>query len=106
MLPVLVADSRYGEQMEKLGREMIGKCTGLPLAIIVLGGLLVNKSNLQWDIVSWNITAYLSRGRGREQLFGVTEVLALSYHELPYYLKPCHITWFIFQKITKYQLKN
>ncbi|XP_065880795.1 putative disease resistance protein At1g50180 [Euphorbia lathyris] len=85
-------DTRTGARMEKLGREMIGKCTGLPLAIIVLGGLLATKTTiLEWDTVRRNIIAHLRRGRGREQLFGVSEVLALSYHELPYQLKPCFL---------------
>ncbi|WCJ44202.1 Disease resistance protein (CC-NBS-LRR class) family [Euphorbia peplus] len=85
-------DSRSGAQMENLGREMIGKCTGLPLAIIVLGGLLATKTTiLQWETVRRNIIAHLTRGRGREQQFGVSEVLALSYHELPYQLKPCFL---------------
>ncbi|CAI9776003.1 unnamed protein product [Fraxinus pennsylvanica] len=35
------------QDMEKLGKEMIGQCGGLPLAIIVLGGLLMTKSTLK-----------------------------------------------------------
>ncbi|KAJ9166908.1 hypothetical protein P3X46_021597 [Hevea brasiliensis] len=85
-------DFRIRAQMEELGREMIGKCTGLPLAIIVLGGLLATKTTIyEWDTVRRNIVSHLRRGKGHEQLFGVSEVLALSYHELPYQLKPCFL---------------
>lgn len=79
-------------EKEKLGREMVGRCAGLPLAIIVLGGLLATKPTLEyWDTVRQNINSYLRREKGREQLLGVSKVLALSYYELPYQLKPCFL---------------
>ncbi|KAJ7955864.1 Disease resistance protein [Quillaja saponaria] len=85
-------DFTISTEMEKLGREMVGRCGGLPLAIIVLGGLLATKPTLyDWDLVRQNINSYLRREKGREQLLGVSEVLALSYYELPYQLKPCFL---------------
>ncbi|KAL1150505.1 hypothetical protein V6Z11_A10G265300, partial [Gossypium hirsutum] len=36
----------YSEELEKLGREMVRKCEGLPLAIVVLGKLLARKQSL------------------------------------------------------------
>ena len=78
--------------MEKLGREMVVRCAGLPLAIIVLGGLLATKETLdEWDIVHWNIKSHLGRGREQGKQSTVHEVLTLSYHELPYQLKPCFL---------------
>lgn len=78
--------------MEKLGREMVGRCGGLPLAIIVLGGLLASKPTFyEWDTVLQNINSYLRKAKGKEQLLGVSEILALSYYELPYQLKPCFL---------------
>ncbi|CAJ1975822.1 unnamed protein product [Sphenostylis stenocarpa] len=69
---------------------MVGRCGGLPLAIIVLGGLLASKATFyEWDTVHQNINSYLSRANGQEQRLG--EVLALSYNELPYQLKPCFL---------------
>ena len=42
--------------MENIGREMVARCAGLPLAIIVLGGLLATKETLdEWDLVHRNI---------------------------------------------------
>uniref|UniRef100_A0A2N9HXH1 NB-ARC domain-containing protein n=1 Tax=Fagus sylvatica TaxID=28930 RepID=A0A2N9HXH1_FAGSY len=84
--------SEICEDMEKLGREMVVRCAGLPLAIIVLGGLLATKETLdEWDIVHRNIKSHLGRGREQGQQSRVHEVLALSYHELPYQLKPCFL---------------
>lgn len=89
---LLCSDFKISREMEKLGREMVGRCAGLPLAIIVLGGLLATKPTFyEWDTVCQNINSYLRRAKGREQLLGVPEVLALSYYELPYQLKPCFL---------------
>ncbi|KAK7411950.1 hypothetical protein VNO78_03395 [Psophocarpus tetragonolobus] len=75
---------------EKLGKEMVGRCGGLPLAIIVLGGLLASKPTVyDWETVRQNINSYLRKANGQEQRLG--EVLALSYYELPYQLKPCFL---------------
>ncbi|CAL5362275.1 unnamed protein product [Camellia sinensis] len=42
--------------MEAIGRKMVKLCAGLPLAIIVLGGLLATKHTLwEWDSVHQNV---------------------------------------------------
>ena len=72
--------------------KMLKHCGGLPVAIIVLGGLLATKHTLkEWEMVHRNIKSYLSRGKGHEQEFGVSEVLASSYYNLPYQLKLCFL---------------
>lgn len=74
--------------MEKLGKEMVRRCCGLPLAIRVLGGLLITKqTSRDWQKVYDNITWYLARGRGHGQQRAVNDVLAFSYHDLPYQFK-------------------
>ncbi|KAM3743152.1 hypothetical protein ACB098_07G123000 [Castanea mollissima] len=46
--------------MEKFGKEMIGYCGGLPLAITVLGGLLAAKQTLEeWEDVLRHTKSYL-----------------------------------------------
>lgn len=78
--------------MERLGKEMVAQCGGLPLAIVVLGGLLMTKSTLsEWRTVHQNFNSYLRRGRSSRENGRVHEVLALSYHDLPYQLKPCFL---------------
>ncbi|KAL3648755.1 hypothetical protein CASFOL_005158 [Castilleja foliolosa] len=78
--------------MEKLGKEMVGQCGGLPLAIIVLSGLLITKSTInEWRIVHQNFNSYLRKGRNSREYGRVHEVLALSYNDLPYQLKPCFL---------------
>ncbi|KAK8633211.1 hypothetical protein V6N13_014059 [Hibiscus sabdariffa] len=76
------------ERMEELGKEMVEHCAGLPLAIVVLGGILVTKDSVnEWQMVSDNVISYLKRGKGH----GVEEVLELSYDDLPHYLRPCFL---------------
>ncbi|KAL0011857.1 hypothetical protein SO802_006965 [Lithocarpus litseifolius] len=80
------------KDMEKLGRELVARCVGLPLAIIVLGGLLATKETLdKWDIGHRNIKLHLGKGQGEGQQSRVHEVLALSYFQLHYQLKPCFL---------------
>ncbi|KAF8394055.1 hypothetical protein HHK36_020257 [Tetracentron sinense] len=75
--------------MERLGRKMVKKCGGLPLAVVVLGGLLATKKSLyEWEKVSKNFHIHLSEGQLQQRVMGI---LALSYHDLPYYLKPCFL---------------
>ncbi|KAL7251423.1 hypothetical protein ACSBR1_013291 [Camellia fascicularis] len=80
-------------RMEMLVREMVEWCGGLPLAIVVLGGILVTKHTWsEWEIVHQNLNLFLRRGKSvGQQHGGVMEVLALSYHDLPYRLKACFL---------------
>ncbi|XP_011091330.1 probable disease resistance protein At1g58602 [Sesamum indicum] len=87
-----VQDHKNQMDMERLGKKMVGQCGGLPLAIIVLGGLLMTKSTIsEWQTVHKNFNSYLRRARSTRESGRVHEVLALSYHDLPYQLKPCFL---------------
>ena len=74
--------------MEEFGKEMIGYCGGLPLAITILGGLLATKQTQEeWEDVLRHVKSYLYE----EQNSRVTKVLSLSYNDLPWHLKPCFL---------------
>ncbi|KAH6786492.1 hypothetical protein C2S52_006044 [Perilla frutescens var. hirtella] len=86
------AEFKFDPDMEKLGKEMVGRCRGLPLAIVVLGGLLITKYTLRdWQMVSENINSYLAKGRRLGQQQAVNDVFELSYHDLPYQFKQCFL---------------
>ncbi|PIN03385.1 hypothetical protein CDL12_24091 [Handroanthus impetiginosus] len=92
MTTFFFAEFKIDPEMENLGKEMVGKCRGLPLAIVVLSGLLITKHTLRdWQNVSENINWYLAKGRGHAQQQAVTDVLAFSYHDLPYQFKQCFL---------------
>ncbi|KAH7688998.1 P-loop containing nucleoside triphosphate hydrolase protein [Dioscorea alata] len=63
---------------------LMRKCGGLPLALVVLGGLLEDKAPVEWsrvlETMNWE-------REGRE----CQEILALSYEDLPHYMKLCFL---------------
>ncbi|XP_010058263.2 probable disease resistance RPP8-like protein 2 [Eucalyptus grandis] len=75
-IPVITQD------MKRLGDELLRKCGGLPLAIIVLGGLLAVN---EWETVHKKIPLHFN------DKSDVPKVLALSYDDLPWHLKPCFL---------------
>ncbi|PQP92206.1 putative disease resistance protein [Prunus yedoensis var. nudiflora] len=52
----------------ELGMKMLRHCKGLPLAIIVLAGVLARKNTVrEWERVYENVREYISRGIGHEE---------------------------------------
>ncbi|KAK7295510.1 hypothetical protein RJT34_18419 [Clitoria ternatea] len=85
------AEFTIRNDFERLGREMVAKCAGLPLAIIVLGGLLATKVTVsEWERIHRYISSYLIGGEVHESR-RLNEVLDLSYQDLPSQLKPCFL---------------
>ncbi|KAJ4724319.1 Disease resistance protein [Melia azedarach] len=74
------------EELEKVGREMVQKCRGLPLAIIVLAGLLSIKEPEEWDEVRQHIWQRL-----RDDSIHINYLLALSFNDLSHQLKLCFL---------------
>ncbi|KAK1293398.1 putative disease resistance protein [Acorus calamus] len=77
---------RCPEVYESVGRSIARKCGGLPLQLVVLGGLLGKKRKPE----DWNRV-----DTGVDWELGVDDrtsrVLALSYDDLPVRLKPCFL---------------
>ena len=80
-------------ELEDLGKKIVTKCKGLPLAIVVLGGLLSTKEKTKesWEKVLLSREWHLDQGPE-----SCTGILALSYNDLPYYLKSCFLYCGIF----------
>ncbi|XP_071929053.1 disease susceptibility protein LOV1-like [Coffea arabica] len=74
--------------LEEVGREIARRCAGLPLAITVVGGLLLTKKRLksEWEKVLNSFNTNLSRNQS-----GVSAILELSYADLPPNLKFCFL---------------
>ncbi|KAK3200302.1 hypothetical protein Dsin_023717 [Dipteronia sinensis] len=79
--------NRVKEQLKTLGKEMVRKCEGLPLAVIVLGGLLSNKTKLaDWKSVHDHIWKNLTKDR-----IHISNLFASSFNDLNYQLKLCFL---------------
>ncbi|XP_044482046.1 disease resistance protein RPP13-like [Mangifera indica] len=79
-------NSTRDEKLEELGREMVQKCGGLPLAIVVLSGLLSTKKPQEWHLVRDQIWRHL-----RNDSIHVSYLLDLSFSNLSYQLKLCFL---------------
>ncbi|KAJ0965199.1 hypothetical protein J5N97_026337 [Dioscorea zingiberensis] len=79
--------------LESIGKEMVAKCGGLPLAIVVLGGLVWRKEQ---TVVEWLKILKSLKWQLREGEDQISPILELSYHHLPYYLKPCFLYFAIY----------
>ncbi|KAK6946330.1 NB-ARC [Dillenia turbinata] len=106
----VIRDDRREEanRFHELGKEMVKKCSGLPLAIVVLGGLLAAKKSLEeWKKVSQNIGVQLRKAgkEGSHECGQLFSVLTLSYDNLPYYLKPCFLYLGAFPGDSKIRVK-
>ncbi|KAH0717693.1 hypothetical protein KY285_013724 [Solanum tuberosum] len=89
-------DREFPHDLVGVGKEILEKCDGLPLAITVIGGLLARKKKQrsEWQRVQRNLDLHLVRSH----TYGVSAILALSYKDLPPHLKSCFLYLGLLQK--------
>ncbi|XP_058068504.1 putative disease resistance protein At1g50180 [Magnolia sinica] len=89
--------------LEKLGKEILAKCRGLPLAIVVIGGLLSRKATdpNEWEKVLRRISSQFIDDDSR-----ITRILALSYEDLPHRLKPYFLYFGVFPEDHEFRAKK
>lgn len=93
-LSLCLSDTRDVKKMEILGRDLVEYCSGLPLAIVILGGILVTKPTLvEWEKVYNHSQLSRELGNGLEKNYQeqLLNFLAWSYNDLPPHLKPCFL---------------
>ncbi|XP_042460909.1 disease resistance protein RPP8-like [Zingiber officinale] len=74
-------------EFERFKEDIFKKTKGLPLAIVVLGGVLRGTSQASnWRKKMEHISREFREGEDQIQ-----RILALSYHDLPHHLKPCFL---------------
>ncbi|KAL8051421.1 hypothetical protein ABFX02_06G147100 [Erythranthe guttata] len=75
-------------ELEDIGKKIAKGCGGLPLAIVVIGGLLrtLSKTQASWRQIAENVNSIVATQDGEFE-----EVLSLSYTHLPHQLRPCFL---------------
>jgi disease resistance protein RPM1 len=81
--------------LKGLAESILGRCEGLPLAIVALSGVLATKNTTaeQWDLIQRCLADELEEN---VRLNNMGKILSLSYNDLPYYLKSCFLYVSIF----------
>ncbi|KAF5939754.1 hypothetical protein HYC85_024013 [Camellia sinensis] len=71
-----------------IGKQIMKKCDGLPLAIVIIAGLLARniKTQESWKQVVQSVSSYIVSDPNQ-----YLDTLALSYNHLPRHLKPCFL---------------
>ncbi|GER52647.1 disease resistance protein RGH3 [Striga asiatica] len=76
-------------ELEAIGKNIATNCRGLPLSIVVIGGLLAKSEQTRenWQRVLENLSSTVNLEED-ERCF---KILKLSYDQLPVHLKPCFL---------------
>ncbi|KAL0415441.1 UNVERIFIED_CONTAM: putative late blight resistance proteinR1A-4 [Sesamum latifolium] len=76
-------------ELEEIGKQIAKSCKGLPLALVVIGGVLAKSQKRieQWKDVAENLASIINLGNHEQCL----KILSLSYRHLPIHLKPCFL---------------
>ncbi|KAG8391750.1 hypothetical protein BUALT_Bualt01G0219500 [Buddleja alternifolia] len=72
-------------EMEEIGKKIVEKCGGVALAIVVTVGLLREREQNEFE---WNMVL---KSIGHDSHDKCSQILALSYNDLPASLKPCFL---------------
>ncbi|XP_039155886.1 putative disease resistance protein RGA3 [Eucalyptus grandis] len=79
--------------LEEIGRDIVKKCAGVPLAIKTIGSLLYTTKKNEWlNFKEYELSNIDDSGEG------IMEVLKLSYDHLPSHLKHCFAYFALFPK--------
>ncbi|KAL9162111.1 hypothetical protein ABFS82_07G067800 [Erythranthe guttata] len=79
----------YPLELEIIGKEIARSCGGLPLAIVVIAGVLskVDNNRASWEKIARNVKSTIAK----EENGKFEEILSLSYNHLPRHLRPCFL---------------
>ncbi|KAG8379579.1 hypothetical protein BUALT_Bualt07G0103600 [Buddleja alternifolia] len=76
-------------QLLDIGNQIAASCCGLPLAVVVVAGILltVDRERNTWENVGRSLASYIFADQNNSTM----QILELSYKHLPNHLKPCFL---------------
>ncbi|XP_047943772.1 putative disease resistance RPP13-like protein 3 isoform X2 [Salvia hispanica] len=86
----------FPQELHFEGTEIAKRCCGLPLAIVVIGGILVKKFSANgdmsvirraWEKVTESFNTYLNLDNDKR----MAKIISLSYEKLPSHLRECFL---------------
>ncbi|KAK1297408.1 putative disease resistance RPP13-like protein 1 [Acorus calamus] len=82
-------DAEELEHLKDVGMKMVQKCSGIPLAVKAMGGILCTKerSKMAWE----NVLSSLKFSSPSDPLYGIMPALLVGYKDLPSHLKACFL---------------
>ncbi|XP_057763654.1 putative late blight resistance protein homolog R1B-16 [Salvia miltiorrhiza] len=90
----LLSKTVFGEEgcpleLEEIGKKIGKSCKGLPLSIVVVGGLLAKSKHERecWEEIGENLNTSVNLEDDERCL----KILYMSYKQLPIHLKPCFL---------------
>ncbi|XP_042025048.1 putative late blight resistance protein homolog R1A-3 [Salvia splendens] len=87
-------DQPVPPNLKKTATRIARKCQGLPLAVVVVAGILssMNKQDSTWRKVEGNLAKYMHAGEDNVMM----QIVELSYVNLADHLKPCFLYFGVF----------
>ncbi|XP_073282833.1 putative late blight resistance protein homolog R1B-17 [Primulina huaijiensis] len=81
-------------ELKDIGEKIAKKCRGLPLSVVLVGGLLASSEKTQknWEFDAENLSPILNLKDDEH----CSKILSLSYDYLPAHLKPCFLYMGVF----------
>ncbi|XP_031130227.1 disease resistance protein RPM1-like [Ipomoea triloba] len=88
------------ETVKELGEALVKRCTGLPVAILAMAGLMSKKGDdpANWRDALQSLDYYSAQSEEGGSLKSLNRALLLSYNELPTHLKSCFLYCAMFPK--------
>ncbi|XP_057763769.1 putative late blight resistance protein homolog R1B-16 [Salvia miltiorrhiza] len=82
-------------ELEEIGENIGKSCKGLPLSIVVVGGILAKSKRTRecWEEIGENLNASVINLEDDERCL---KILYMSYKQLPIHLKPCFLYMGVF----------
>ncbi|KAL2531442.1 Disease resistance protein RPP13 [Abeliophyllum distichum] len=88
-------DKNCPQELLDIGKQIAANCRGLPLAVVVIAGVLANmeKKEHLWQKVARNFSSHIS-----QTPYNSNQILELSYKHLPMHLRPCFLYFGAFEE--------